>query len=183
MDEIEKHTPQLYSDVCQIIEGTRSRLAATVNAEVCLMHWHIGKRIKDDVLYNKRAEYGKEIIKKLAAQLTERYGKGWSDRKLLHCIRAAYTFSEDEIVYAVRTQLTWTHLRSLMFIENELKRTFYLEMARIEHWDTRTLDQKIDSLFYERTALSRKPEELIKQELQKIQSTNSLTPAGCRLAI
>ncbi len=176
MSEIENHIPQLYSDVCQIIDGTRSRLATTVNSEVCLLHWHIGKRIKEDVLYNKRAEYGKEIVKNLASKLADRYGKGWSDRKLLHCIRAAYTFTEDEIVYAVRTQLTWTHLRSLMFIEDDLKRMFYLEMTRIEHWDTRTLDQKIDSMLYERTALSRKPNELIKQELKQIQSTNSLTP-------
>ena len=76
----------------------------------------------------------------------------------------------------MRTQLTWTHLRSLMAIEDELKRKFYLEMARIEHWDTRTLDQKIDGMLYERTALSRKPEELIKQELEQIQTTNSLSP-------
>ena len=176
MNELEQHTPGLYNDVCQIIEVTRSRLATTINAEICLMHWHIGKRIKEDVLYNKRAEYGKEIVKKLSVQLTVRYGKGWSDRKLLHCIRAAYTFTEDEIVYAVRTQLSWTHLRSLMFIEDALKRTFYIEMLRIEHWDTRTLDEKIDSLLYERTALSRKPEELIKQELKQIQHTNVLTP-------
>jgi len=176
MNEIEKYTPLLYSDVCQIIDGTRSRLATTVNAEVCLLHWHIGKRIKEDVLYNNRAEYGKEIIKKLAIKLTERYGKGWSFYKLQHCVRIAYTFTEDEIVYAVRTQLTWTHLRSLMSIEDELKRTFYIEMARIEHWDTRTLDLKIDSMLFERTALSRKPEELIKQELQQIKATHSLTP-------
>jgi len=176
MNEIEKYTPLLYSDVCQIIDGTRSRLATTVNAEVCLLHWHIGKRIKEDVLYNNRAEYGKEIIKKLAIKLTERYGKGWSFYKLQHCVRSAYTFTEDEIVYAVRTQLTWTHLRSLMSIEDELKRTFYIEMARIEHWDTRTLDLKIDSMLFERTALSRKPEELIKQELQQIKATHSLTP-------
>jgi predicted nuclease of restriction endonuclease-like (RecB) superfamily len=176
MNDIEKDTPQLYSDVCQIIDGTRTRLATTVNAEVCMLHWHIGKRIKEDVLYNQRAEYGKEILKKLSILLTQKYGKGWSDRKLLHCIRAAYTFTEDQIVYAVRTQLTWTHLRSLMFIDDELKRSFYLEMARLEHWDTRTLDQKIDAMLYERTALSRKPEELIKQELKQIQSTNSLTP-------
>lgn len=52
-----------------------------------------------------------------------------------------------------------------MFMDDALKRMFCVEMPRIEHWDTRTLDQKIDSLFYERTALSRKPEELIKQEL------------------
>ena len=84
MHELEKHTPELYSDICQIIDGTRSRLATTVNAEVCLMHWHIGKRIKEDVLYNQRAEYGKTIVKNLAHQLAQRYGKGWSDRKLLH---------------------------------------------------------------------------------------------------
>lgn len=176
MNELEKHTPELYNDVCQIIDDTRSRLATTVNAETCLLHWNVGKRIKEDVLYNKRAEYGKEIVKNLADRLTQRYGKGWSDRKLLHCIRAAYTFTEDEIVYAVRIQLSWTHLRSLMFIDDGLKRTFYMEMACLEHWDTRTLDEKIDGMLYERTALSRKPEELIKQELAEIQETNSLTP-------
>jgi len=176
MNELEKHIPQLFNDVCQMIEGMRVKIATSVNAEVCMLHWHIGKRIKEDVLYNKRAEYGKEIVKHLAEKLTIRFGKGWSDRKLLHCIRAAYTFTENEIVYAVRTQLSWTHLRSLMFIEDELKRSFYLEMARLEHWDTRTLDKKIDAMLYERTALSRKPEELIKQELKLIQSTNSLTP-------
>jgi len=176
MKELEKLSPELYSYVCQIIDVTRFRIATTVNAEVCLMNWNIGKRIKEDVLYNQRAEYGKEIIKNLSSKLTEHYGKGWSIYKLQHCVRSAYTFSEEEIVYAVRTQLTWTHLRSLMAIEDELKRKFYLEMARIEHWDTRTLDQKIDGMLYERTALSRKPEELIKQELEQIQTTNSLSP-------
>ncbi len=151
MTDIDNHTPKLYSDVCQIIDGTRTRLATTVNAEVCLLHWHIGKRIKEDVLYNQRAEYGTEILKKIAILLTEKYGKGWGYEKLKHCVRSAYLFSEEEIGYAVRTQLTWTHLRSLMGIDDKLKRSFYFEMARIEHWDT-------------------------KQELLQIQSTNSLTP-------
>ncbi|MFV0555342.1 MAG: YhcG family protein [Mangrovibacterium sp.] len=167
---------QLFADVCHIVEDTRQRLATTVNAEICLMHWQIGMRIKDDVLYNQRAEYGKQVVKNLAKQMTLHFGKGWNDRKLFHCIRAAYTFSENEIVYAVRTQLSWTHLRTLMSIEDSLKRTFYMEMTRIEHWNTRTLDEKIDAMFYERTALSRKPEELIKKELEKIQTTNTLTP-------
>ena len=176
MNDIEDYTPQLYSDICQIIEGTRSRIATTVNAEVCLLHWHIGKRIKEDVLYNKRAEYGKEILKNLSVLLTQKYGKGWGYEKLKHCVRSAYLFTEEQIGYAVRTQLTWTHLRSLMGVDDELKRSYYFEMARLEHWDTRTLDQKIDGMLYERTALSRKPEELIKHELQQIQSTNILTP-------
>jgi hypothetical protein len=166
----------LYNDVCFLIENTRQRLATTVNAEACVMHWQIGKRIKEDVLYNKRAEYGKQIIKNLACRLTERYGQGWGYEKLKHCVRSAYLFSEDEIVYAVRTQLTWTHLRSLMSIDDELKRSFYMEMCRLEHWDTRTLIEKIDTQLYELTALSRKPEEVIKQELAKVKETNTLTP-------
>ncbi|MCL2101383.1 MAG: PDDEXK nuclease domain-containing protein [Fibromonadales bacterium] len=140
------------------------------------MHWQIGKRIKEDVLYNKRAEYGKQIVKNLAGRLTERYGYGWGYEKLKHCIRSAYAFSETEIRYAVRTQLTWTHLRLLMSIEDDLKRQFYMEMCRLEHWDTRTLNEKIDTQLYELTALSKKPEEIIKQELAKIRDTNTLIP-------
>jgi len=177
-NEITKKQPEihLYSDVCSLIENTKFRIATTVNAEVCMLHWQIGVRIKDDVLFNQRAEYGKQVVKNLAVALTERYGKGWSFYKLQHCVRAAYTFSENEIVYAVRTQLTWTHLRTLMSIDDQLKREFYMEMCRLEHWDTRTLDEKIDSQFYELTALSRKPEEVIKQELAQIRDTNTLTP-------
>ena len=167
---------RLYSDVCSLIENTRYRLATTANAEICMLHWKIGLRIKDDILFNQRAEYGKQVVKNLAVALTERYGKGWSFYKLQHCVRSAYTFSEDQIVYAVRTQLTWTHLRTLMSIDDSLKREFYIEMCRLEHWDTRTLDEKIDSQLYELTALSKKPEEIIKQELTQIRNTNSLTP-------
>ncbi|MDR2968013.1 MAG: PDDEXK nuclease domain-containing protein [Tannerellaceae bacterium] len=166
----------LYSDVCHIIEGSRQRLATTINAEICMMHWQIGKRIKEDVLYSQRAEYGKQVVKNLSIKLTAQFGKGWGYEKLKHCVRSAYLFSEDDIRYAVRTQLTWTHIRSLMSINDCLKRQFYMEMIRLEHWDTRTLNDKIDSMFYERTALSRKPEELIKQELEQVQSTNTLTP-------
>jgi len=176
-NQIEKQPEtRLYSDVCSLIENTKHRIATTINAEICMLHWQIGVRIKDDVLFNQRAEYGKQVVKNLAVALTERYGRGWGYEKLKHCVRAAYTFSEIEIGYAVRTQFTWTHLRTLMGIDDQLKREFYIEMCRLEHWDTRTLDEKIDSQFYELTALSRKPEEVIKQELAQIRDTNTLTP-------
>ncbi len=93
--EINKNSQELYNYVCQIIDGTRSRIATTVNAEACLMNWNIGKRIKEDVLYNQRAEYGKEIVKTLADKLSEHYGKGWSYYKLQHCVRSAYTIDLD----------------------------------------------------------------------------------------
>lgn len=166
----------LFSDVCGIIDKSRTRVAVYVNSEICLTKWYVGKRIKEDVLYNQRAEYGKQIVKNLAARLTEIYGNGWNLRNLQHCVRSAYTFSEDEIVYAVRTQFSWTHIRSLMSIEDPLKRQFYMEMCRVEHWDTRTLEAKIDSQLFERTAISRKPEEVIKKELSELKDTNVLNP-------
>lgn len=146
---------RLYDDVCNIIEQSRYRVAVYVNSEASMMNWNIGKRIKEDILLNKRAEYGEQVLKRLAKKLRIRYGNGWGVQKLQHCVRAAYTFTNEEIMYAVRTQLSWTHLRSLMAVQNSLARQFYMEMCRIEHWSTRTLDEKIDAQLFERTAISR----------------------------
>ena len=167
---------ELFSDVCRIIDGARDRIATHLNTELCLTNWYIGHRIKEDILYNQRAEYGKQVVKNLAKLLTGRYGSGWKYEKLKQCIRVAYAFSEEEIRYALRTQLTWTHLRSLTGVKEPLARRFYVEMCRIEHWDTRTLDEKIDGQLFERTAISRKPEEVIKRELEQVKTTNQLLP-------
>ena len=166
----------LFNDVCLIIDEARRHVATYVNVEAVMLKWHVGKRIKEDVLFNQRAEYGKEILKTLSEKLTEKYGAGWGLKSLQHCLRAAYTFSEDEIAYALRIQLSWTHLRSLMFMEDTLERQFYMEMCRIEHWDTRTLDEKIDSQLYQRTAISQRPEEVIKRELDELRDADMLNP-------
>ena len=167
---------QLYADVCHIIDDMRTRVAVYVNAEVCHTNWLVGKRIKEDVLYNKRADYGKQVIKNLSLRLTERYGKGWSEKTLRHCLRAAETFSEADILSAVQRQFSWTHLKSIMYLPDELARKFYMQMCCYEHWDTRTLDLKIDSQLYERTALSRRPEEVIRQTLDETEETQTLVP-------
>lgn len=83
----------LFCDLCLIIDEARRHVATYVNVEACLMNWHVGKRIKEDVLFNQRAEYGKQILKQLSEKLTERYGAGWGAEKLKHCVRSAYLFS------------------------------------------------------------------------------------------
>ncbi len=167
---------QLYSDVCHIIDDTRTRIAVYVNSEVCHTNWLVGKRIKEDVLYNKRAEYGKQVVRNLSLRLTERYGKGWSEKTLRHCLRSAETFTESDIVSAVQRQFSWSHLKSIMYLSDPLARKFYMQMCYHEHWDTRTLDKKIDSQLYERTAISRKPEEVILRTLDETAESNMLVP-------
>ena len=176
MDEIAKDEEQLYNDLCGIIDDVRGRIATYVNTGVCLTNWYVGKRIKEDILYNQRADYGKQILKNIAKQLMNKYGSGWGYEKLKHCVRSAYLFSEDEIRYATSTQLNWTHLRILMAVSDNLARQFYMEMFNIERWSTRTLEEKIDEQLYERTAISRRPEEVIKQELQKVRETHAVVP-------
>ena len=123
----------LFEDVCQIIDGARVRIATYVNTEACLINWYVGKRIKEDVLFNKRAEYGKQVVLNLSVKLTERYGSGWSEKTLRHCLRSAETFSEEDILSATQRQLTWTHLKSLMYIKDPLEHQFYSQMCCIEH--------------------------------------------------
>jgi predicted nuclease of restriction endonuclease-like (RecB) superfamily len=167
---------QLYTDVCRIIDDTRNRVAIYVNSEVCLTNWRVGKRIKEDILFNKRAEYGKQIVKNLSVRLTERYGKGWSEKTLRHCLRSAETFSENEIVSAVQRQFSWTSLKTVMYISDPLARQFYMQMCLYEHWSTRTLEEKIDSQLYERTVISRRPEEVIRQTLDEHAEKQILVP-------
>ncbi len=166
----------LFDEIRSLIEQTRSRVAQTVNSALVLMNWHIGKRISDEVLQNKRAEYGKEIVASLSRQLTDEYGSGYTKQNLFHMMRFPDAFPDLEIVSALSRQLSWTHFRQIIYVEDELKRSFYAEMCRIERWNTRILGAKIQGMLFERTAISRKPEETIKNEIAELRDEDKLTP-------
>lgn len=167
---------RLFSDLRNLVRSARQRVAVAVNSEAISLYWQVGCRIKKDILKGGRGAYGEETVKKCAAFLTGEFGSGWGFRTIQHCVRVAYTFTEAEIVYALRTQLSWTHVRALMGIDDELKRMFYLEMAAHEHWSTRRMEEKIDAMLFERTAISRKPEAVIRAELAKVGERGELTP-------
>lgn len=156
----------LYEDVCHIIDDTRTRVAVYVNSEVCMTNWRIGTRIKEDVLYNKRAEYGKQVIKNLSLKLSERYGKGWSEKTLRHCLRSAETFSEADILSAVRRQFSWTQLKSVMYLSDPLARQWYEKESAQETWSVKTLQRNISSQYYYRILQSPQPQR-VEEEMQK----------------
>ena len=166
----------LFNDVSKLIEETRQHVANTVNTTLSLLYWKIGTRINTKVLQNSRAEYGKQIVASLTRQLVEKYGKGWDEKTIRHCLRSAETFSEELIVSAVRRQLGWTHLKTIMYLKDDLQRQFYMEMCILERWSTRKLQEKIDGMLYERTAISKKPKQLIKQEIKELRDEDKLTP-------
>ena len=157
-NKIQSITDPLFFDIRKYINDAKQLVATTTNSTITVMYWNIGFRINQEILNNERAEYGKQIVKKLSEKLTFEFGKGWSDKQLRHCLRFAETFPDKEIVYALSRQLSWTHFRILMYINNELGREFYLEMCRLEKWTTRTLNEKVDSMLFERTAISKKPD-------------------------
>lgn len=166
----------LFKDVQTLIDESRHRVAVSVNAELSMLYWNIGKRIKTDILRNKRAEYGQQVLLKLSLALTQKYGKGWSEKQLQHCLRAAETFPDEEIFSTLRRQLSWTHIKTMMYIDDALKRSFYIEMCKLEKWSSRVLQERIKSMLYERTAISQKPEETIENDLQLLEKEQKLNP-------
>jgi len=166
----------LLSDLRELILSTRQQVAQTVNAGLAMLYWHIGSRIRKDILKEKRAEYGQEILQALSAKLAAEFGRGYAARNLANMVRFAGQFPDPQIVSALLRQLGWTHFTMLIPIQDGLKRDFYAEMCRLERWSTRTLRQKIDGMLFERTALSRKPEKLAAQDLQELREEDKLTP-------
>lgn len=151
-------------------------MAVEVNATISSLYWHIGERLNSFILKDQRAEYGKQVIANLSEQLKEEYGSGWSEKQLRHCLRFAETFADLSIVSTLWRQLSWSHLKTVMYIEDVLKREFYIEMCKLERWSVRVFQDRINSMLYERTAISRKPEETIKNDLELMKSEQKLSP-------
>jgi len=166
----------LLRDLREMIEQSKQEIAWSVNAALVGLYWNVGRRIQQDILKEERAEYGQKIVHALSAQLTEEYGKGFGKRNLFNMIRFAEVFPDQQIVHALSAQLSWTHIRQIIYLDDPLSREFYAEMCRVERWSTRTLQKKISGMLYERTALSKKPDKLIRQELAELREEDILTP-------
>ena len=170
-------TQSLIQDLRQIIEQARGQVAATANYAQTMMYWHIGERINREVLDNKRAEYGKQIVATVARQLQEEFGrKGFDEKSIRRMMQFATLFPDSQIVAPLARQLWWSHFVEVMPLKDELQREFYLTLAASERWSKRTLQAKIDGMLFERTAISGKPDEFIKKELATLRDDNVMSP-------
>ena len=162
---------RLFEQIKDLIEQTKNNVAVAVNSSMTLMYWNIGKLINNEVLQNKRAEYGKEIVATVSQQLIAQYGKGYSYSALTRMMKFAKNIDEKNIA-TLSQQLSWSHFKELIVLEDTLKIEFYAQMSIAQNWGVRTLRERIDSMLYERTALSKQPNELIKYELENIKNEN-----------
>ncbi len=158
----------LSQEVAALIRTAKQRAAAAINNEITLLYWQVGNRIRQEVLGGGRADYGKQVIATLATELTAQYGKGWSKRNLAQMVKFAEVFTDAHIVQTLSAQLSWSHFVILCAIDDPLKRDFYTSMAMQERWSTRILDERIGALLFERTAISKKPDETIVAELTEL---------------
>ena len=136
----------LLQEVRELILAAQEGMAQTVNAGLTLLYWDIGVRIRRDILKDKRAEYGEQILTALSAQLEVEFGRGFGQRNLARMIKFAEAFPDGEILSALRSKLGWTHFRHIIYLDDPLKRDFCAEMCRVENWSTRMLEQKIEGM-------------------------------------
>ncbi len=172
-----KPPQDLVAELRQLIAEARRHAAAAVNVGLTLLYWRVGDRMRREVLGNLRAGYGEKIVATVSQQLVAEFGRGFESTNLTRMMKFAEAFPDLDIVATLSQGLSWSHFRELLPLKQPLQREFYAEMSRIEGWSVRTLRGRIDSMLYERTALSRKPDELARQELAALRSRGEVGPA------
>jgi predicted nuclease of restriction endonuclease-like (RecB) superfamily len=172
-----KNDDNLVGELRHLIFEARRQAAATVNAALTVLYWRVGDRIRRCVLGSERAGYGERIVATLSQELVAEFGRGFEATNLSRMVKFSEAFPDQDIVATLSQQLSWSHFRELLPLAQPLQRDFYAELSRMEGWSVRTLRGRIDSMLYERTAVSRKPAELARLELATLQSKGEVGPS------
>lgn len=146
-----------YDEIKNILTAARNRVYQTANFAMVEAYWNIGKSIIEEQGGNEKAEYGTGLLKELSKQMTRDFGKGFTVANLKNMRQFYITFPNS---YALRSELSWTHYRLLMRVENRNARDFYMSEAVKSQWSTRQLERQINSFFYERLLSSKNKEQV-----------------------
>jgi predicted nuclease of restriction endonuclease-like (RecB) superfamily len=175
-NEIQNITPessesQVYESIRAALADARTRVFNTINSEMVTAYWEIGREITAAV--GDRAEYGKQLLQFLSKKLTEEFGKGFTIANLRN-MRQFYQMFPNR--YALRSELTWTHYRMLMRVDEQNRRDFYLNEIIESGWTSRQLERQINSFYYERLLATQKSDrESVKKEIQKLEPKTTAT--------
>ena len=154
-----------YSEIKKILTNARDKVYQTANFTMVEAYWQIGKSIVKEQNGEERAEYGTGLLKELSKQMTQDFGRGFTVANLKNMRQFYLIFPNG---YALRSELSWTHYRLLMRVDNDNARQFYMDEAVKSQWSTRQLERQINTFFYERL-LSSKNKENVAQEIQTLE--------------
>ena len=166
----------LYTRVLALIHQSREKVYKMVNTELTLLNWQIGHLINHSILQESRANYGEQIVATLSRKLSHQFGSGYTRSSLMRMIAFSKIFTSSKIVATLSRQLGWSHFVELVSITDDAKRNFYMQNCLHERWSVRIMRESIDSMLFERTAISKKPSQLLKKELALTKNNLSKNP-------
>lgn len=169
MDNKPIEIQSLYDEIKSVLLQARARAYNAVSSAMVTAYWSIGQLIVEhEQKGGERAEYGKAVLNGLAERLTADFGKGFDYRNLAYMRKFYQLFPN---VNSLRSELTWTHYRSLLRVENEQARAWYVNKAISEQWSSRQLDRQISTLYYERLLSSRETVPVVQEAEEKLAET------------
>lgn len=165
----------IYEEISRLIVKKKNSVRQAVNDTMISLYWSIGEVLTNQILQNQKSEYGRKVIDQVSERLVHEFGKGFDRTTVFRMIKFYQEFNQFEKVATLSQQLTWSHFVELLPIEDELKRDFYAVMCKNENWSVRTLRERKKSMLYERTAISKRPEETIKNEIEELQDNRKMS--------
>ena len=144
----------LLNELSQLIEQSRQQLVSQANSMLTMLFWHVGKRINENILQNKRADYGKQIVSTVSTQLENKYGRNFTEKNVRRMLQFAEQFSDTEIVVPLARQLSWSHFLILIPLKSQEAKIFYAQKAAKEALGKRELRKQIANKTFERMSIA-----------------------------
>ncbi len=163
--EINTGNTDLISEISLLIEQSQRHIATQANSALTQLFWQIGKRINDEILLNKRADYGKQIVVTLSEKLMTRYGRSFEEKNLRRMLQFSEQFEDFSIVVTLSRQLSWSHFLVLLPIKQAEAKQYYANLSSVEYWSVRDLRKQIARKAFERNEIANTQLSTFKPEL------------------
>ena len=152
---------KFYHDVHEILDEAKSKTYEAANNIMTYAYWNVGKRIiEQEQKGNRKAKYGSYLIKRLSQELSDEYGTGFSVANIRNCRQLYLTFPKESYGYSLIGKIHWSHLRTIMRLDDEEERNFYLKEVANEYWSVKELERNIKSGYFKRILSTQFPEKI-----------------------
>lgn len=152
---------KFYQEVHAILDEAKSKIYEAANNIMTYAYWNVGKRIiEQEQKGNRKAKYGSYLIKRLSQELSDEYGTGFSVANIRNCRQLYLTFPKESYGYSLIGKIHWSHLRTIMRLDDEEERNFYLKEVAKEYWSVKELERNIKSGYYKRILSTQFPDKV-----------------------